>query len=312
MIKKLWNYTIKFIVKLNEDHLGAYSSQSAYFIILSFIPFMLLLLTLIRYLPFIENITGSEVFLNLPDNIRPFIVGIINEVYAKTGAVVPITAIFALWSAGKGFQALTNGLNVINGVQETRNYLYMRIRSILYTIVFIISIVLTMILMVFGRSIQKILIGYWPFVEDISTFVLKFSTIIVLFVLAFAFLLFYTFLPNRKQHFIHQIPGAVFTAIAWSVFSLGFSYYLEYFPGFADMYGSLTTIILLMLWLYICMNLFLVGAEINVILEEPETSDKVKIMIEDVVEEVKLEAKDMIREHVEERQREMEENRKNG
>lgn len=310
MIKRIWNYFVKFFVKLNEDHLGAYSSQSAYFIILSFIPFLLLLMTLLRYLPITKELTADGMLNGFPVGIQSFILGIIDEVYAKSGAVVPITAILALWSAGKGFQALTNGLNVINGVQETRNFLYMRIRSIIYTIVFILAIVLTLVLMVFGRSIQKILSDFWPFVAEITNFILRFSTIITMFGLAFAFLLFYTFLPNRKQHIVNQIPGALFTAVAWSAFSFGFSLYLEYFPGFADMYGSLTTIILLMLWLYFCMNLFLVGAEINVVLEEPENTDKVKDIWEDVVEEVKTEAKEIIHTHVEERKREMEENKR--
>lgn len=310
MIKRIWNYTVKFIIKLNDDHLGAYSSQSAYFIILSFIPFLLLLMTLIRYLPITEELITTEIIQGLPGNIQPFLQGIVQEVYAKTSAVLPITAILALWSAGKGFQALTNGLNVINGVQETRNYFYMRIRSILYTIVFILSIVLTLVLMVFGRSIQKILVEWWPFVEEITNYILKFSTIITMFGLAFVFLMVYTFLPNRKQHFSDQIPGALFTSVTWSAFSFGFSMYLEYFPGFADMYGSLTTIILLMLWLYFCMNLFLLGAEINVILEEPENTDKVKELLGDMMEEVKIETKEMIQNNVEDKMREMEENKR--
>lgn len=311
MIKRLWNYTVKFIVKLNNDHLGAYSSQSAYFIILSFIPFLLLLMTLIRYIPITEDIMTGEITLGLPTGIQSFVVGIIEEVYAKSRAVLPLTAILALWSAGKGFQALTNGLNVINGVQETRNYFYMRIRSIIYTIVFILSIVVTLLLMVFGRSIQKVMVDFWPFIAEITNYILQFSAVITMFVLAFVFLLFYTFLPNRKQHFKHQIPGALFTSVSWSSFSFGFSVYLEKFPGFADMYGSLTTIILLMLWLYFCMYLFLLGAEINVILEEPKNSDKVKVILNDMVVEVKEEAKEMIYNHVEDRMREMEQNKKN-
>lgn len=311
MIKRIWNYTVKFIVKLNKDHLGAYSSQSAYFIILSFIPFLLLLMTLIRYIPITEDIMTGEITLGLPTGIQSFVIGIMEEVYAKSRAVLPITAILALWSAGKGFQALTNGLNVINGVQETRNYFYMRIRSIIYTIVFILSIVVTLVLMVFGRSIQKVLIDFWPFIAEITNYILQFSTVTTMFVLAFVFLLFYTFLPNRKQHFKHQIPGALFTSITWAAFSFCFSVYLERFPGFADMYGSLTTIILLMLWLYFCMNLFLMGAEINVILAEPENTDKVKDLLNDMVVEVKEEAKEMIHHHVEDRKREMEQNKKN-
>ena len=82
-------------------------------------------------------------------------------------------------------------------------------------------------------------------------------------VLVFVFLFLYKVLPNRKASLKSQLPGAVLTAIAWSVFSFGFSIYFTFFPNFTNMYGSLTTIILIMLWMYICMNIVLFGAEIN-------------------------------------------------
>lgn len=86
-------------------------------------------------------------------------------------------------------------------------------------------------------------------------------------VLFFVFLLLYKVLPNRKATFKSQIPGAFIIAVAWSVFSYGFSFYFEIFPGFSNMYGNLATIIMVMLWLYFCMNLLLYGAEINAYFE---------------------------------------------
>ena len=64
-----------------------------------------------------------------------------------------------------------------------------------------------------------------------------------------------------------QLPGAVFTACGWLLMSFVFSVYLDIFTGFTDMYGSLTTIILIMLWLYFCMYVILLGGELNALLE---------------------------------------------
>ena len=77
------------------------------------------------------------------------------------------------------------------------------------------------------------------------------------------FLILYKMLPNRKATLKSQVPGAVLIAAGWSLFSYFFSLYFELFPGFSNMYGSLTALIMVMLWLYICMNLLLYGAEIN-------------------------------------------------
>ena len=76
------------------------------------------------------------------------------------------------------------------------------------------------------------------------------------------FAVMYTYIPNCKLKFSHQIPGAVFSATTWNIFSWGFSMYIQQFNGF-DMYGSLTTIVIVMLWLYFCFYLFLIGAHIN-------------------------------------------------
>ena len=78
----------------------------------------------------------------------------------------------------------------------------------------------------------------------------------------------YKVLPNRKATFKSQIPGALIIAVAWSIFSNGFSFYFEIFPGFSNMYGNLATIIMVMVWLYICMNRLLYGAEINAYFEK--------------------------------------------
>ena len=77
-------------------------------------------------------------------------------------------------------------------------------------------------------------------------------------------LLIYKFLPNRRDKFRKQIPGAVFTALGWMVISWIFSVYVDVFQGFSSMYGSLTTIVLIMLWMYFCMYSILLGGELNI------------------------------------------------
>ena len=188
--------------------------------------------------------------------------------YDKSTAIVPISAIFTLWSAGKGLQGLTNGVNAIYHVKETRNYVVTRIRSALYTLIFILAVISSLILLVFGNSIQKLLTKYIPTLAKVTAYIIGMRTAVSLVVLALIFLMIYKFLPNRKTSFRSQIPGAVVSAVAWSLFSLGFSVYLDYYDGFSNMYGSLTTIILVLLWLYFCMYIVLIGAEINAYFEE--------------------------------------------
>lgn len=248
---KLLKTVSGFVNRLNSDHVGAFASQAAYFILLSFIPFLMLLLTLVQYTPITQDVITSVLLRIVPGtgDFRKFLLNIIREVYGKSTAVVPISAIFTLWSAGKGVQALTSCVNAIYHVEETRNYVIMRIRSAIYTLLFIFAIIGSLLLLVFGNSIQKVLSHYIPVLAQITAYIIGMRTGISMIVLIIVFLMIYKFLPNRKTSFRSQLPGAVISAVAWSLFSLGFSIYLDVYDGFSNMYGSLTTIILILLWL---------------------------------------------------------------
>lgn len=267
-IKKAVKFIQGFAVNLSEKHMSTYAAQAAYFIILSFIPFMLLLMTSIKYTPLTREEVINVVMQVFPENFEGFIRGIVGEVYAKSLGVVPISALIALWSAGKGIQALTNGFNTIYQVQETRNFIVTRIRSVIYTLIFVIAIVLTLILQVFGNSLQRELSNRFPFLDRLVTTIISMRLLISLGLLSLVFLMLYKFIPNRKATFRSQLPGAVLSAVCWSTFSFFFSIYLDFFNNAANMYGSMTTIVLILLWMYFCMIFVMIGAQVNYYFEE--------------------------------------------
>ncbi len=252
-----------FMNRANGDHVGAYAAQAAYFLIMSFIPFILFLTTMIRYTPLTYNMVSETIRAFVPHNIQNFVLTIVSEVYGRSTAVVPISAIMALWSAGKAMQSLTNGLNTIYHVKETRNWLMTRLYAVIYTFMFGIAIIASLLLLVLGNQIQIVAGEYMPFLGRVIGKVIGARTAMVFAGLFLVFLILYKMLPNRKATLKSQVPGAVLIAAGWSLFSYFFSIYFDMFPGFSNMYGSLTALIMVMLWLYICMNLLLYGAEIN-------------------------------------------------
>lgn len=266
----------EFSERIMGDHVGAYAAQSAFFILLSFIPFMMLLLNIIQYTPLTEEAVSSAVMSVIPEDFHTVVQTIIMEIYRRSSAVLPVSAIIALWSAGKAINSLTYGLNTVYHVKETRNYFVNRLRSMLFTLFFIGAFVVTLVLMVFGRSIQHGLTKYFPAVAEFTGVLLSLRTVITMVALMFTFVLMYRFVPNRKASVESQIPGALVTTISWQVLSVGFSFYLEYFPGVTRMYGNLTTMILLMLWVYFCMYLILIGAEINDYFERRTAAEEQK------------------------------------
>ena len=252
-----------FMNRANGDHVGAYAAQAAYFLIMSFIPFILFLTTMIRYTPLTYNMVSETIRAFVPHNIQNFVLTIVSEVYGRSTAVVPISAIMALWSAGKAMQSLTNGLNTIYHVKETRNWLMTRLYAVIYTFWFGIAIIASLLLLVLGNQIQIVAGEYLPILGRVIGKVIGARTAMVFAGLFLVFLILYKMLPNRKATLKSQVPGAILIAAGWSLFSYFFSIYFDMFPGFSNMYGSLTALIMVMLWLYICMNLLLYGAEIN-------------------------------------------------
>lgn len=257
-----------FLEAMREDHVGAYAAQTAYFIMLSFFPFIILLVTLIRY----TSITPADVYrasqMIFPPSMDSFILGLINEVYSKTAVTISISAIVAAWSAGKGFLALMRGMNTIYNVEERRNYIILRLRSALYTVVFVVAIILSLVVLVFGNSIHEAAIEHLPFVAVVTGVIVRLKGVVGMCFLTVVFMVMYRFVPNRRARLLSQAPGALFSAVCWYLFSIGFSVYVEVSPGLANMYGSLTTSVLVMLWLYFCMYIILLGAEINSYFED--------------------------------------------
>lgn len=230
----------------------------------------MLLLALLRYTP----LTADEIVLTFegltPFEITPLVQPMVNSIYRQSTSLVPWTVLVALWTAGKGMLGLSDGLNSIYQVEETRNYFVTRFRCACYTVVMILALVVSLGILVFGYGIENYLLEKFPFLMKYQDSMVVLPTGLALVILALLFAVLYTYLPNRKMAFIRQLPGAVFTSVAWAVFSYVFSIYLEYASNMSVLYGSLTTLVVVMLWLYFCMYLLFIGAEINQYLSAPE------------------------------------------
>lgn len=258
LIALIWNMK----KDIEKTHVSAYAAQSAYFIMLSYLPMMIMLLSLIQF----TGIGKAEVYrliqTMMPLGFQSWVISMIDEMYSRTIATVSISALVMIWSAGKSFMALNRGMDAICRVDKKPNYLIMRLRGALFALVFVMLTVASLLLIVFGSSIHSWIKLRFPLLAIFTHFLLSFRLVIMLalFMIFFAFL--YTWLPNRKTTFADQLPGALFASVAWYLFSFGFSIYIRFTNAYT-MYGSLTTLMLFMFWLYFVMYLVLLGVELN-------------------------------------------------
>lgn len=262
MIHKLYVLIRDFAIQMRKQNISAYAASIAFFFFLSVVPMLILICTILPYTPLTEENLVSAVTDMTPDMLDPLVRSLINDVYNRSAGILSIAAIATVWSAGKGVMALMQGLNVVNDVEDTRNYFVIRAIASLYTLVMLVVVVLSLFLMVFGDQLVTLALHRIPRLESLVSFAMNFRFILVWAILTILFASVYAYVPDKKLKFKEQLFGAVFSAVVWSVFSWGFSVYVTYGNTYG-IYGSLSIIIIVLLWLYSCMYIVMIGAYLN-------------------------------------------------
>lgn len=268
--KKIINEIGSLFEKMDKDHISESSAQCAYYTILSFIPFIILLLTLIQYTNIEQETLFNMISKIIPSSMNEIILGIIREVYSKSIGTISISIIFTLWSADKGLFALIKGLNIVFEINGKKNssIIYLKLTSILKTAIFIILIVVGLILLVFGNSILSIIQEHFYGFKNYTIISAVLTEIIFILLTFVVFMIIYKFLPKHKIKLKQILPGSIFGALGLNIVSYVFSKYLFIFKGFSITYGSLTTLMLIMMWTYACFYIIFLGAEINVFFQQ--------------------------------------------
>lgn len=276
-MKRLIEVIRSFTDTLRKDNISSYAASSAYFFMLSFIPLIMLFVSFINY----TDITREQIlrFTSdfFPEIIHLIISAVISEVYDRSTASISFSALFTLWSAGKAIMAFKNGMHSIAQIKSKKNYFFLRLSGAFDTIVFVLIIIVSLILVVSGEKIESSEYVKKFFSSGLAGSVMHFRKVIIFFVSMFIFLISYKIIPDwekseliksGKIKFSELLPGALFSAFGWYGYSFVFSLYMKYSRGFANMYGSLSILTGVMLWLYGSMYLVLLGLEVNVFLKK--------------------------------------------
>lgn len=249
---------------VHQMHIPLHAGYTAYFLILSVFPALLLVLSMLRY-------TGLQVealIELLRDFLPEALMGAVEELVYSTylhsnGAVVGVAAVTALWSASRGVYGLLQGLNAIYGVSENRSYFYTRAISVVYMFLFLLVLLLTLFLHVFGGTLLNMLTMVDNPVVIFLVDLIDFRFFLLLVLQSVIFTAMFMTLPNKRNRFLDSLPGGVLASLGWLVFSDLYSIYVENFSSYANIYGSVYAIALSMLWLYCCMSILFYGGALN-------------------------------------------------
>lgn len=256
--------TVALWRRISGFRVPLYAANASFFIVLAVFPALLLLLGLLRYTPLEVERLGELLAGFLPDALLESAEELILLTYDNTsGITLGLSAVTTLWSASRGIYGIIGGLNAVYEVQENRSYVQIRFLSVVYTFAFLLVLILTLGLHVFGTKLLVLLRRathpFFGFLLEIID--LRFFLLLVLQTAIFTLL--YMVLPNGGNRISDSFPGAMLASSGWLIFSDLYSIYVEHFASLTNVYGSVYAGALSMLWLYFCMAIVFYGGALN-------------------------------------------------
>jgi len=255
---------VRLFRQIRSMHISTYAGYASFVIVLAVFPALILILGLLRHtaLEPADLLDLLEGF--LPGALRGYAWNLISDCYAGTSrTVVSLSALAALWSAGKGIYGLMKGLNAVYAVTEHRGWLRTRLLCAVYMVLLLVALVLTLILRVFGTTLVVYLQHRGGKLSWLASQLLGLRYFVLVAVQTALFTAVFMYLPGRNNGFWESLPGALFSSFGWMTVSGGFSIYVEEFSGYTTTFGSMGAGVLAMLWLYFCVNILFYGGLLN-------------------------------------------------
>ena len=261
--KKVIKETASFAGAIGKKSIAANSASIAFYIFISMIPMFILLCSQLPLTGISKAELTQAVTEMIPGTVRELVSSIISEAYYSRLGVFSFSIIMLLWSSSRGVLALIRSLDIVYDERDSRNIVNMFMFSIFYTVCLLLSVSLLLVLYTKELSAEELIRSMMPsgkIYDDFARHLKDFDVFLVGTLLC-AFV--YKIAPAGKRKFLHQLPGAIFSSLAITVFSVYFAAYTSGSNIYKSFYGSLTTISLFLIWLYSCINIFLVGGVIN-------------------------------------------------
>lgn len=262
-MKKLITYTKKLIASTDRDRVMLYAAQASYFVIVSIIPFVCLLISVFSFFIPADIYSIFDAY-DFPQEVEEILHKVLDQLFAtQKVSLLSISAVIALWTASRGADSIRVGLERVYHEKPSKGFIKQQLKSLVSTIILIVVLLANMVFSVFGAVIAEMLNA--QLLYDVIVYL---STPILFVMMCAGFTIIYAFVGKIgkvkwKERIEQHLPGAVFTTVCWMLFSYGFTLYIHYFPSASAIYGSLTAVCLLMLWVYVSVIILLLGAEVN-------------------------------------------------
>lgn len=166
----------------------------------------------------------------------------------------------SLWSANAGTKSLFTGIEIAYNTKNKRGFVKQNVLTLLFTLCAIVTLLLSLALIV----AFPVIVHMAGLPENIEGLINWLRWPLLAAVVIFVISMMYKYAPDRKSPQLKWVVlGAAVSTFLWLVISWGFSFYVSNFGNYGEMYGSISAVVILMLWLFLTSFIILLGAELN-------------------------------------------------
>lgn len=240
------------------------SAALTYYLLFAIFPLLIFVSTLLGVLELdITSITAVLAPI-LPSDVVDIIRTYLEYVAAnQSRQLLWFSLVFSIWFPMRSTGCLMHSLRKAFGRSAPENILLGQLRTLLFTIWMIFVIGLTLALVVVGRRALYFLSGFLPLSETFISVWGYLRFIILGLVMAISLGILYQLALGQRRPLREVLPGVGSSLAAWLLLSMAFSYYVENMARYAQLYGSIATIVVVLLWLYMSGQVLILGAELS-------------------------------------------------
>lgn len=272
-----WKEIAKRVFKsLGSDHVSLIAGGVAFFAFLAIFPALSALMAMYGLIVAPDEVVaqvgrlGSILPSQAEDMLNDILLNITNTSEEKLGWGLLFSLGFSLWSANKGTAALFEGLNIVYNEEEKRNFIKLKLTTLVFTLAGFISAIACLVLIVgISAAVEKLGLPDWL---ETAILLLRWPVLAAIYITALA--MAYRYAPSRTDPKFRWVSvGAVVSTALWIALSAGFAWYVGNFSNYDEVYGSLAAVVITLLWLYLTVMVILLGAEINGEMEAQTNKD---------------------------------------
>jgi membrane protein len=252
--------------RIEEDSLTIVAAGVAFYAFLAIFPALMALLSIYglavdpqqaeRQIGHLSGMMPEEAFSIIKERVE----NLISTSGSALGWGTALGILISLWSANAGTKSLFKGIDIAYETQNNRGFIKQNALTLLFTFGAIITLLLSLALIVIFPAIVNTF-GLPGNIEGLVSW-LRWPLLAGIVILVIS--LIYRYAPDRKTpKFKWVLVGASLATLLWLIASLGFSFYVSNFGNYGEMYGSISAVVILLLWLFLTSFIILLGAEVN-------------------------------------------------